>query len=173
MRSVLRWLLVVPLAACSTPAPPPVAPAPPPPAPAPAPPPPAPPADSPTATQIYVAPEIRSACGIAAPEAHFAYDSSKLRPEDSPVIQQLATCFSVGPLKGRAMSLVGHADPRGESEYNLALGGHRAHSVKAALVSANLDERMISTTSRGELDAKGTDEATWFHDRRVDVLLVN
>ena len=110
---------------------------------------------------------------IHAAEAYFAYDSSKIRAEDTPVIQKLATCFSVGPLKGRTMTLVGRADPRGESEYNLALGGHRANSVKSALISAQLDEKWITTTSRGELDARGTDEASWQHDRRVDVLLVN
>ena len=75
--------------------------------------------------------------------------------------------------KGRTMTLVGRADPRGESEYNLALGGHRANSVKSAPISAQLDEKWITTTSRGELDARGTDEASWQHDRRVDVLLVN
>jgi peptidoglycan-associated lipoprotein len=71
------------------------------------------------------------------------------------------------------MSLVGHADPRGEAEYNLSLGGLRADGVKSAIVSARLDQRQITTTSRGELDARGTDEASWQQDRRVDVLLVN
>ena len=173
MKVLQRRALLVPLAACSNP-PPPVAPAPPAPAPAAAPaPPPARPADNPGPTDVFVADSIRKACGLTDAEAHFAYDSSKLRTEDSPVIQKLAQCFSSGPLKGRSMSLVGHADPRGEAEYNLALGGHRADSVKSAMVSARLDESKIITTSRGELDASGTDEPGWQRDRRVDVQLVN
>ena len=31
----------------------------------------------------------------------------------------------------------------------------------------------IAVTSRGEMDAKGTDEATWARDRRVDVVLAD
>jgi peptidoglycan-associated lipoprotein len=173
MKALQRLALLIPLAACSNP-PPPVAPAPPPPpAPAAAPPPTAAKAADPGPTEIYVADSIRKACGIDDAEAHFAYDSAKLRGEDSPVIQKLAQCFIAGPLKGRSMSLVGHADPRGEAEYNLALGGHRADSVKSAMVSARLDESKIITTSRGELDASGTDEPGWQKDRRVDVQLVN
>ena len=173
MKALQRLALLIPLAACSNP-PPPVAPAPPPaPAPVAAPAPPAAKAADPGPTEIYVADSIRKACGIADAEAHFAYDSAKLRAGDSPVIQKLAQCFSSGPLKGRSMSLVGHADPRGEAEYNLALGGHRADSVKSAMISAQLDESKIITTSRGELDAAGTDEPGWQKDRRVDVQLVN
>jgi len=173
MKALQRLALLIPLAACSNP-PPPVAPAPPPaPAPVAAPAPPAAKAADPGPTEIFVADSIRKACGIADAEAHFAYDSAKLRAGDSPVIQKLAQCFSSGPLKGRSMSLVGHADPRGEAEYNLALGGHRADSVKSAMISAQLDESKIITTSRGELDAAGTDEPGWQKDRRVDVQLVN
>ena len=36
---------------------------------------------------------------------------------------------AAGPLAGRSMHLVGHADPRGPSEYNMALGQRRADSV--------------------------------------------
>ena len=173
MKALQRLALLIPLTACSNP-PPPVAPVPPPaPAPVAAPAPPAAKAADPGPTEIYVADSIRKACGIADAEAHFAYDSAKLRTGDSPVIQKLAQCFTSGPLKGRSMSLVGHADPRGEAEYNLALGGHRADSVKSAMISAQLDESKIITTSRGELDAAGTDEPGWQKDRRVDVQLVN
>jgi peptidoglycan-associated lipoprotein len=172
MKALQRLALLVPLAACSNP-PPPVAPAAPPTPVAAAAAPAAKPADNPGPTEIYVADSIRKACGITDTEAHFAYDSAQLRAADSPVIQKLAQCFTSGPLTGRSMSLVGHADPRGEAEYNLALGGHRADSVKSAMISARLDESKIITTSRGELDASGSDEPGWQKDRRVDVQLVN
>jgi peptidoglycan-associated lipoprotein len=87
------------------------------------------------------------------------------------VLKQLADCFSTGPLKGRQMRLVGHADPRGEPEYNLTLGGRRADNVKSFIAKQGLAEEQMSTTSRGEMDATGTDEASWARDRRVDVIL--
>jgi peptidoglycan-associated lipoprotein len=74
-------------------------------------------------------------------------------------------------LTGRALNLVGRADPRGDSEYNMVLGSQRASAVSSALESLGLASAQISASSRGEMDAKGTDEATWADDRRVDVRL--
>jgi peptidoglycan-associated lipoprotein len=64
---------------------------------------------------------------------------------------------------------MGRADPRGETEYNFVLGESRASSVRTYLMGLGLDGSRISTTSRGKLDATGTDEAGWQLDRRVDV----
>ena len=69
------------------------------------------------------------------------------------------------------MRLAGHADPRGEPEYNMVLGGKRAENVKGFIAKKGMNGDKISTTSRGEMDATGTDEATWTKDRRVDVVL--
>jgi peptidoglycan-associated lipoprotein len=69
------------------------------------------------------------------------------------------------------MKLIGRADPRGDSEYNMVLGGRRASSVATTLEQLGMSSQKISSTSRGEMDATGTDEATWAKDRRVDVLL--
>jgi peptidoglycan-associated lipoprotein len=69
------------------------------------------------------------------------------------------------------MRLVGHADPRGDEEYNMSLGNRRADNVKSAIVGAGLSASQVATTSRGEMDATGTDDASWEKDRRVDVLL--
>jgi peptidoglycan-associated lipoprotein len=71
------------------------------------------------------------------------------------------------------MSLVGHADPRGSEDYNLALGGRRADNVKLIIVAESMDASHVSTTSRGKMDATGTDEATWAKDRSVDVALAD
>ena len=69
------------------------------------------------------------ACGISEPDAYFAFDSANVRPDDARVLDQVATCFSSGPLKGRTLKLVGHADPRGGSDYNMTLGQSRADAV--------------------------------------------
>jgi len=127
--------------------------------------------DVPSRSNINISEDIRKACGITDSEAFFAYDSANVRPQDKVILQKLAACFSTGPLKGRQMRLVGHADPRGDEEYNMTLGNRRADNVKNAIVEAGLASAQIATTSRGEMDATGTDEASWEKDRRVDVML--
>jgi peptidoglycan-associated lipoprotein len=127
--------------------------------------------DVPSRSNINISEDIRKACGITDAEAFFAYDSANVRPQDKAVLQKLAACFSTGPLKGRQMRLVGHADPRGDEEYNMTLGGQRADNVKSAIVEAGLAAAQIATSSRGEMDATGTDDASWEKDRRVDIML--
>jgi peptidoglycan-associated lipoprotein len=89
------------------------------------------------------------------------------------VLKKLADCFTTGPLKGRVMRLVGHADPRGDDSYNMALGGQRADNVKRIIVAEGMSAEKTETSSRGEDEATGTDEAGWAKDRRVDVKLGN
>lgn len=127
----------------------------------------------PSVANVQVGPRIAEACGISESEAYFAYNSSRLSDSADSLLSRLATCFTSGPLAGRTMSLVGHADPRGEEDYNLVLGGRRADNVAAALVKKGLAEEQAKTTSRGEQEARGTDEASWAQDRRVEVLLVD
>jgi peptidoglycan-associated lipoprotein len=129
------------------------------------------PDDDATRGNLNISDEIRKACGLTDSEAYFAFDSAHVRPEDQKVLKKLADCFSSGPLKGRVMSLVGHADPRGSADYNVALGGRRADNVKVVIASLGLAGKKMTTTSRGAMDATGTDEASWAKDRRVDVTL--
>lgn len=126
--------------------------------------------DKGTSGMISISDDVRKACGISDNEAYFAFDSAYVRSNDRQTIDKLAKCFSSGPLKGRHMELVGHADPRGDDGYNLALGGSRADSVKKLVVKEGLSSSSVLTTSRGEMDATGTDESSWARDRRVDIL---
>jgi peptidoglycan-associated lipoprotein len=130
-----------------------------------------PPPSSPTASAISIDDAILKACGIEAPKAHFAFDSANVQNQDTGTLERVARCFTSGPLKGRMLKVVGHADPRGETEYNFVLGNSRADAVGGFLRSKGMDNAKIATTSRGELDATGTDEAGWARDRRVDLLL--
>jgi len=123
--------------------------------------------------ELNVSDEILRTCKIefdnldTAPK--FDFDKSDLRSGERTLLQKVAECVTTGPLKGRALQLVGRADPRGEVEYNFVLGASRAESVRSYLMQLGVDGSMISTTSRGKLDATGTDEATWQLDRRVDL----
>jgi peptidoglycan-associated lipoprotein len=127
--------------------------------------------DSPTASAVRISDEIVKACGISEPDAYFAFDSAHLRPDDTRVLDQVTTCFTSGPLKGRTLKLVGHADPRGGSDYNMTLGQSRADSVAGYMTEHGLDKAKAESTSRGAMDATGTDEPTWARDRRVDLMV--
>jgi len=126
---------------------------------------------SPERGLVSIATEIRTACGLSDKDAYFDFDSAKLDGADRSVLQRVVACFNSGPLAGRSMRLIGHADPRGDTEYNMVLGGSRADNVKQYLQHQGLSGNSLATTSRGELDATGTDEATWARDRRVDLTL--
>jgi peptidoglycan-associated lipoprotein len=118
--------------------------------------------------------DIVKLCGIkAAATANptFDYDKEELTPEDRAVLDQLATCMMTGALKGKAVSLICRADPRGTEEYNLSLGSRRSGSVSTYLEHLGVQQVQLAVTTRGALDATGTDEAGWSKDRRVDVLL--
>jgi peptidoglycan-associated lipoprotein len=124
---------------------------------------------------VVVSDDIARACKIdfnhvdSAPR--FDFDRSALLPSDRAILAQVATCVTTGPLRGRALELVGRADARGDVEYNMALGEHRAGSARECLAQLGVDKAKIAETSRGKLDATGTDEAGWARDRRVDILL--
>lgn len=120
---------------------------------------------------MAIAPDIRAACGIAETNAFFAYNSARVAQADHALLVKLADCFTSGPLQGRPMRLVGHADPRGESDYNYLLGQQRADRARDAIVGAGMSGSQVSTTSRGENDASGNDEPSWSKDRKVEVLL--
>lgn len=120
---------------------------------------------------VHIDDAIRRACGISDSRTYFDFDSARISGKGSKVLRQLAQCFDTGPLKEARMRLVGYADPRGEPEYNLLLGGRRASSVKDVLVQDGVSADHIETSSRGEMEAAGHDELSWTRDRRVEVRL--
>jgi peptidoglycan-associated lipoprotein len=103
----------------------------------------------------------------------FDFDSEQLSDAEKAILEQIAKCLTTGPLKGRAVDLVGRADPRGETEYNMTLGAKRARAAHNFLSGLGVGNDKLFDTSRGELDATGTDEQGWRKDRRVDVKLRN
>ena len=125
---------------------------------------------TPTSSSIHIEDKILRACGNL-PAAHFALDSSSVQPEAAATLDALARCFTTGALAGRRMLLTGHTDPRGEVEYNIALGQRRAGSVAGYLAERGMARDHVDTTSHGEFDATGTDDAGWARDRKVDVTL--
>lgn len=99
----------------------------------------------------------------------FDYDKAELSPEDREVLQQIATCMTQGAAKGKTLTLTGRADPRGTEEYNMGLGAQRARAVSVYLQRLGVGEAYLAETTRGAIDATGTDESSWRKDRRVDL----
>jgi peptidoglycan-associated lipoprotein len=127
---------------------------------------------------IFLSQVFRETCGIKeiasqkdAPK--FDYDKSAILADDRDVLAQVAQCLTTGPLHGRMVKLVGRADPRGTQEYNMALGERRSSSVMSYLASLGVPSTQMRETSRGSLDATGSDQAAWQVDRRVDVDVLN
>jgi peptidoglycan-associated lipoprotein len=120
---------------------------------------------------IRIAQEILVACGIAASDAFFPFDSARLEKKDIKPLNDVAGCFTTGPMKGRQLKLVGRADPRGPAAYNVTLGQARADSVQKYLTDRGVGVSNAPSTSRGAMDATGTDDAGWARDRRVDIML--
>jgi peptidoglycan-associated lipoprotein len=54
----------------------------------------------------------------------------------------------------------------------MALGERRANAVMKYLGGLGVGASQMSDTSRGALDATGSDDATWREDRRVDIDLL-
>jgi peptidoglycan-associated lipoprotein len=120
---------------------------------------------------LNVSEEIQRLCNLeeSKKQPKFDFDSTELSPAEKDILDQVAKCMISGPLKGKNVLLVGRADARGETEDNMSLGHKRASGVKEYLASKGVEGPRMFETSRGELDATGTDEAGYAKDRRVDV----
>jgi peptidoglycan-associated lipoprotein len=97
---------------------------------------------------------------------YFDFNESSLSTEATASIERVAECLKKST---KSVQLVGHTDPRGTEEYNLALSEKRAQAVKDRLVRLGIDGSRLRTVPKGEIDATGTDESGWSKDRRVDV----
>lgn len=104
--------------------------------------------------------------------AHFEFDSSEPLPQDHLVLIALAECLREPALEGHQIRIIGRADPQGQPLYNDRLGRLRAERAKEILVEHGVPAERITTSSRGEREAKLGDPLYAFgFDRRVDVVL--
>ena len=68
----------------------------------------------------------------------------------------------------RTVYVIGHTDPRGTDEYNIALSDGRARAVADYMANLGIDPARFRIIPKGEADAVGTDDASYTQDRRVD-----
>lgn len=101
----------------------------------------------------------------------FEYDESAVTPDAARILRQKVEVLRANP--GVEIRLEGHADERGSTEYNLALGQRRAESVRQFLTNFGMSADRFSTVSYGEerplVDA--SNEEAWAQNRRVEFVL--
>ena len=97
---------------------------------------------------------------------YFPFDSSNLESTARDQIAKNAQCIREKGMSG--VRVVGHTDPRGTEEYNLALGDRRSRAVEQYMNSLGVDKKGLSTASMGEEMSRGEDESGWAQDRRVE-----
>src|SRR5579859_2645695 len=126
------------------------------------PPPPPPPAPSLTDEQLF-AQNVK--------DVYFDYDKSDVRGDQQSVVQADAAFLQQHP--NMSVTVEGHCDERGSTEYNLALGDNRASAVKNALVAAGVAADRVKTVSFGKEKPFCTEsnEACWQQNRRGHFVL--
>jgi len=99
-------------------------------------------------------------------DAFFDYNKSDLRPDARDALSQTAVFLRRNP--NIRVTIEGHCDERGTTEYNVGLGQRRADTVKEFLVSLGISADRLSTTSFGKEKpfCNGHDETCWQENRR-------
>ncbi len=83
-------------------------------------------------------------------EVRFDFNKATIKPEYQELIQKLATATQEN--KNIKVSVVGHTDTAGTSNYNYALGGRRAEAVQKMLIKYGIPASQIVAVSAGEED---------------------
>jgi len=99
-------------------------------------------------------------------DVYFDYDKSDIRADQQSSVQ--ANSQFLGQHSNINVTIEGHCDERGSTEYNLALGDRRASAVKDALVAGGVNASRIKTISYGKEKPFCTEsnEACWQQNRR-------
>jgi peptidoglycan-associated lipoprotein len=104
---------------------------------------------------------------------YFDYDKYDVSSEGAATLSNQAAWL--GRYPAVHVRIEGNCDERGTEEYNLALGGRRAASVKTFLVEHGVSPDRITTISYGKehpIDP-GTGEEAWAHNRNAHTAIVS
>jgi peptidoglycan-associated lipoprotein len=91
---------------------------------------------------------VREVAPKAAPELYFALGSSELQDGVKKALAGHAKWLKANP--SSKLTIEGHTDAIGPSEYNLSLGERRANSAKKYLVAIGADASRVEVVSYGE-----------------------
>jgi peptidoglycan-associated lipoprotein len=104
--------------------------------------------------------------GTVMASINFDFDRSELRDDAKAALDAKIPILMAN--SGVTIRIAGHADERGSSEYNLALGTRRAAAAKRYLVERGIAEGRIETVTQGEERPLCTEssENCWAQNRR-------
>jgi outer membrane protein OmpA-like peptidoglycan-associated protein len=103
----------------------------------------------------------------------FAYNSAEILPDSNKILDAVATTLAHHE-EFELLEIAGHADERGNDQYNLRLTQDRVNSVVRALIARNIEKSRLRSKGYGEfcpLDP-GHNEAAWEQNRRVEFKIV-
>ena len=102
----------------------------------------------------------------------FEYDSDQITGEAEDRLRLKAAVLAANP--NVRLRIEGHADQRGSTEYNLALGQRRAEAVRAFLANYGVDPDRFTTVSYGKERPllEGDGEEVWSRNRRAEFAVI-
>jgi peptidoglycan-associated lipoprotein len=106
-------------------------------------------------------------------DAYFDFNKSDIRADAREALSKTADFLKNYPqIK---VTIEGHCDERGSTEYNLALGDRRANATKQYLVSLGISADRITTVSYGKEKpfCMESNEACWQQNRRGHFVKAN
>jgi peptidoglycan-associated lipoprotein len=124
-------------------------------------------ASAPATSSLEALREGRSAAGGPLKEVYFDFDRYDLRSDARDTLKANAVWLKSNP--SARVEIEGHADERGTSEYNMALGAKRAQAVREYLVTLGVPADRLTTISYGE-EIPGCKEQTeqcWQMNRKA------
>ena len=113
--------------------------------------------------------KLRLAEGIS--DVYFDFDRYEIKSDERAALEKSARVLKED--KKIKILIEGHADERGSSEYNIALGERRADAAKKYLVNLGVDSRRMSTVSYGKEKPFCFDstEECWQENRRAHFVI--
>lgn len=101
---------------------------------------------------------------------YFEFDRSNVRSNFRPIIEAHAEYLRAN--SSARVLLEGHADERGSREYNLGLGERRGNSVQDLLRANNVPSGQVEVVSYGEERpvCRQSNEDCWQRNRRVEIV---
>ncbi len=105
---------------------------------------------------------------IVTNDIHFDFNKTSIRESSMGIIQGIAEMMEEHP--EIRLSIEGHTDDAGSSNYNMELSSVRAKAVRAKLIELSIDSQRLSAKGFGESKplVRNTNEASRAKNRRVE-----
>lgn len=97
---------------------------------------------------------------------YFDFDSFAIADDARDKLSSTAECIQENPDEN--VRILGHTDPRGTEEYNIALSEKRAQAAADYLARLGIDPARFRVIPKGETEATGVDEGSWQQDRKAE-----